>query len=131
MEKSVVTPNGKAANTTIAVIRVKGYLDAVTSDELDSTIAQLIKAKRFDIIVDLSEVEYISSMGWSVFLSKITDIRKNCGELRLACMQPNVYEVFRILEFDLFLSHHASVDEAASQFGLNGNTVIEPQSSAI
>lgn len=110
-------------NGDISVIKVKGYLDATTSEELDSKIDEMLKAKHFNIIVDLHEVEYVSSMGWGVFLSKIRDVRMNDGDLKLARMQPDVYEVYRVLEFELFLKSYDTLAEAIAGFSRNGHAI--------
>ncbi|MFQ5649713.1 MAG: STAS domain-containing protein [bacterium] len=125
MEKTVITHNGRKMNGEISVIKVKGYLDVITSEELDVAIDELLTAKHFNIIIDLYEVEYISSMGWSVFLSKINEVRLNDGDLKLARIQPNVYQVFKILEFEWFLNTYPSVEAAAAEFNLNGHTVYQ------
>jgi len=110
-------------NGEISVIRLRGYLDVITSEELDAAITHLLETKQYRIIVDLNDVDYISSMGWSVFLSKIQDFRYHDGDLKLAQMQLNVYEVFKILEFDLFLHTYPTIAAAVSAFNLNGRAV--------
>ena len=50
-------------------------------------------------------------MGWSVILSKIKDFRYNGGDIKLMKMQPNVFEVYRLLEFDLFLDAYDNIDD--------------------
>ena len=100
----------------ISVIRVGGYLEFTTSDELDKVIASLIKTKSYNIIIDLENVGYISSRGWSIFLSKIKEIREHDGDLKLPRMAPDVFEVFKVLEFFWFLSVYDTIEEAISDF---------------
>ncbi|MCH8019781.1 STAS domain-containing protein [candidate division KSB1 bacterium] len=100
----------------ISVIRVGGYIEFTTSDELDKVIESLIKTKSYNIIIDLENVGYISSRGWSIFLSKIKEIRENDGDLKLTRMAPDVFEVFKVLEFFWFLSVYDTIEEAISDF---------------
>lgn len=100
----------------ISVIRVGGYIEFTTSDELDKVIASLIKTKSYNIIIDLENVGYISSRGWSIFLSKIKEIREHDGDLKLTRMAPDVFEVFKVLEFFWFLSVYDTIEEAISDF---------------
>jgi len=86
---------------SISVIRVGGYIEFTTSDELDKVIEAFVKNKSYNIIIDLENVDYISSRGWSIFLSKIKEIRENDGDLKLTRMAPDVFEVFKVLEFFL------------------------------
>ena len=100
----------------ISVIRVGGYIEFTTSDELDKVIEAFIKNKSYNIIIDLENVDYISSRGWSIFLSKIKEIRENDGDLKLTRMTPDVFEVFKVLEFFWFLSVYDTIEEAISDF---------------
>ncbi len=101
---------------SISVIRVGGYIEFTTSDELDKVIESLIKTKSYNIIIDLENVGYISSRGWSIFLSKIKEIRENDGDLKLTRMAPDVFEVFKVLEFFWFLGVYDTIEEAISDF---------------
>jgi len=107
-----------ASKTTeeIFVIRVNGYLDSVTAEQLEQRIAEITKKGCYRIVVDMENVSYVSSLGWGVFLSRIKEIREKSGDLKLAAMQPNVFEVFRLLEFEIFLNSCDSVEEAVSEF---------------
>ncbi|MCH7754243.1 STAS domain-containing protein [candidate division KSB1 bacterium] len=100
----------------ISVIKVGGYIEFTTSDELDKVIESLIKTKSYNIIIDLENVGYISSRGWSIFLSKIKEIREHDGDLKLTRMAPDVFEVFKVLEFFWFLSVYDTIEEAISDF---------------
>ena len=100
----------------ISVIKVGGYIEFTTSDELDKVIESLIKTKSYNIIIDLENVGYISSRGWSIFLSKIKEIREHDGDLKLTRMEPDVFEVFKVLEFFWFLSVYDTIEEAISDF---------------
>ena len=49
---------------SIGVIKVGGYIDTTTSSELERALSSLLKKNQFRIIVDLGDVDYISSAGW-------------------------------------------------------------------
>lgn len=111
----------------ISVVKVRGNLELLTAEQLDEVISSLTAKKRYQIIVDLQNVVYISSRGWGVFLSKIKEIRENDGDLLLSGMRPEVYEVFRVLEFDMFLKSFATLEAAAQFFGFPRPTAKELQ----
>jgi anti-sigma B factor antagonist len=106
----------KHLHRPISVIKVGGYIDLTTSTELDHAIESVLKTNCYNIIVDLGHVDYISSTGWSIFLSKIKGIRDNGGDLKLARMKPDVYEVYEVLEFFWFLKVYETLEEAISDF---------------
>ena len=102
----------------VSEIRVDGVIDTTTSTELEETIESLLGRGRYQIILDLAGVDYISSAGWGVLISKISDIRENNGDILLAGMVTNVLEVFELLEFDSVLKHFESVESARSSLGI-------------
>lgn len=110
----VHTKNG--AKEEISIVRIKGYLDMITAEQLDKAIGTLIRGKRYNIIVDLRDVEYISSSGWGVFLGNIKEIREKGGDLKLSNMTQDVYEVYKVLEFFWFIKSYISIADAISDF---------------
>jgi len=117
-------------NPEVSVISVKGYVDTTTSTDLEESLKRLLGKGRFDIVIDLADVNYISSAGWGIFISEIKEIRENGGDLKLASMIGDVYEVFELLEFQTILESFDTVEEAVISFGdvlsgKNGNEESE------
>jgi anti-anti-sigma factor len=103
-------------NPDVSVLSVQGYVDTTTSAELEESLKRLLKKGRFNIVIDLAGVNYISSAGWGIFISEIKSIRENGGDLKLASMIGDVYEVFELLEFQTILQSFDTVDEAVRSF---------------
>lgn len=118
MNNKSITTEKNYLNQNIAVIKVGGYLDLTTADAIEHAINSILKSNCYNIIIDLENVDYISSSGWSIFLSKIKEIRQNGGDLKLARMKPDVFEVFTLLEFFWFIKTYETLDEAISDFEL-------------
>jgi len=114
---------------SVAVVRVDGVVDTMTAGELEKVMNSLIDQKRYNIIVDLGGVDYISSAGWGIFISNIREIRQNRGDIKLAQMIPSVYEIFELLEFDSILSAFDSVEKARMDFRGSGES--QPAADAI
>jgi anti-sigma B factor antagonist len=112
----------------ISVVRVDGVIDTMTSTDLEKVMNSLMERRRYKIIVDLGGVDYISSAGWGIFISNIREIRQHSGDIKLARMIPNVYEIFELLEFDSILKAFDSVEKAKADFdslkGQNNNDVV-------
>ncbi len=126
MEGIQTTIKYAGPNDSVAVIKVGGYIDTTTSSELERALGSLLKKASYHIVVDLGDVDYISSAGWGIFISEIKGIKENHGDLKLARMIPEVYEVFELLEFHYILKAYDTLDEAVDAFvkegGLSGNT---------
>lgn len=116
MEGIQVSVEKTGVNSNIAVIKVGGYIDTTTSAELEHSLDSLLKAGMYKIIIDLGNVDYISSAGWGIFISEIKGIREKNGDLKLVRMIPDVYEVFELLEFHYILKAFDTLEEAVRDF---------------
>jgi anti-sigma B factor antagonist len=82
------------------LIKVSGRVDNVSATRLGDALNAIIEAGRFNIVLDMSEVEYISSTGLRVLI----DAQKACkrwnrGEVVLAKVPRPVYEVLEMVGF--------------------------------
>ena len=116
MEGIQVSVEKLEPQSDISIIRVGGYIDTTTSSELERALDSLLKAGVFRVVIDLGNVDYISSAGWGIFISEIKGMRERNGDLKLARMIPDVYEVFELLEFHYILKAFDTVEEAIHDF---------------
>ena len=85
----------KTIGNTIA-LKVIGRIDGATSAEFDSQISALSSEKHRRIIIDFTEVTYLSSAGLRVFISNQKKLKAIDGELMLYNMNETVEEVFKL-----------------------------------
>jgi anti-sigma B factor antagonist len=107
-----------------AILNASGVLDAESAPVFEATLRELYDKKVFNIIVNLEEVEFISSAGWGVFTGDLKFARENGGDIKLAHLRPEVLEIFLLLELDHFISYYDTVTEA-----LGHARVVEPARS--
>ena len=130
MEGIQVSVEKVGPQSDISIIRVGGYIDTTTSSELERALDSLLKAGVFRIIIDLGNVDYISSAGWGIFISEIKGIRERGGDLKLSKMIPDVYEVFELLEFNYILKAFDEIEDAIRSFNKEQG-IIEPEEKII
>lgn len=116
MDNISISLSEAGQDKSISEVRIDGVIDTLTASELEEVIDSLIKRQRYKIVIDLAGVDYISSAGWGIFISHIRDVRANNGDIKLAGMIPNVYEIYELLEFDNVLPSYRSVDDARETF---------------
>jgi len=126
MEGIQISVEKTGRQNNISIIKVGGYIDTTTSSELEHVLSKLLKEGSYSIIIDLGDVDYVSSAGWGIFISEIKGIREKGGDLKLVRMIPEVYEVFELLEFHYILKAFDSLDEAIKDFERN-NQAVGPQ----
>ena len=83
----------------ISIIGFIGRLDAYSAAEVEKKIDVVIEEGCVKMVLNLEGLEYISSSGLRVFLSQLKKVRKQQGDIKLACMKPNIREVFDIAGF--------------------------------
>ncbi|MHB2150774.1 STAS domain-containing protein [Calditrichota bacterium LG25] len=83
----------------ISVLYVAGFLDAHTVPQFESALNQLIEEKRYKIVVNFKDLDYISSAGLGVFMGFIEEVRSNQGDIKLCNLSERVYKVFDLLGF--------------------------------
>ncbi|MDZ7363045.1 MAG: anti-sigma factor antagonist [candidate division KSB1 bacterium] len=100
----------------IHIIRLKGIFDASTVNEFEKVVSYLLARQFFKMVVDLGSVEFISSAGWGAFTGELRRVRENDGDIKLAGMSPDVFDVFLLLELDRFISSYDTEEEAIRAF---------------
>jgi anti-anti-sigma factor len=92
------TPSaGLVAGT--ALVTPKGRIDATTSPQLERMLRGPIEAAQRFVLVDLSQVTYLSSSGLRVLLIAAKELDQHDGNLILCCLQPSVNRVLRMTGF--------------------------------
>lgn len=94
------------------VLGVRGRLDALTAPEFEAEARKLLDDGVTSLILDMSDLVFVSSAGLRAILSLAKTLRAGQGEVRFAGLQPAVKEVFTISGFTSLFPIHASVTEA-------------------
>jgi anti-sigma B factor antagonist len=115
MENISIRISESPLNKEITLLTVKGSMDSATAPEFDRIFQSALRERKFRLVIDLTEVDYISSAGWGVFVGEIKRIRNEKGDLVLAGMNPGVMEVFNLLDFNAFLKFFPDVETAVQK----------------
>lgn len=83
----------------IPVVSVKGRIDAVTAPEFEKSLSELIEAKETTVLVNLGELEYISSAGLRSILATAKRLKTENGKMLFTGLKGPVEEVFKISGF--------------------------------
>jgi anti-sigma B factor antagonist len=102
-------------NKDVTLLAVKGFIDTTTAPEFEKKFLSVLGDKKYKLVVDLKDVNYISSAGWGIFISEIKRIRNQKGDLLLVGMNPEVSEVFELLEFNTILKSFPNVETAVKK----------------
>jgi anti-anti-sigma factor len=84
-------------------IVLSGHLDTTTAGELEKSLQTLLESPSCRILIDFTELEYISSSGLRVFLVAAKRVKQLGGRLVLCGMQEFIKNVFAVSGFLNFL----------------------------
>ncbi len=101
---------------TVKVVSLAGRLDAYAANDVEKKLDSLSSIKQLHLVLNLQELEYISSSGLRVILSTLKKTTKQKGEVRLACMNTSVKDVFDIAGFTQFFKVYEKEEEAINSF---------------
>ncbi len=102
----------------ISIVSIAGSIDALTADQFAGCIDERISSGEKHLLLDLSEVEFMSSAGLRVILSALKETRRQGGDLYLAGAQGGVDRVLKMSGFSKILKTYDSVDNAIAQFNV-------------
>ena len=94
------------------VVEVGGRLDTSSAAEFDRKGQELVAAGSKRIILDLAELEYVSSAGLRSVLTTAKSAQAAGGKLAIASMRGVTKEVFSISGFDSILPTYPDVAAA-------------------
>ncbi len=100
----------------IKLVHLIGSLDTNTSPIAEAKFKELLDGNTRKIVVNLEQLEYISSSGLRVFLGTAKKLKANGGDLRLCHSNDIVQEVFDISGFSSILNIFPTEEEARANF---------------
>ncbi len=106
--------DGNAMADDIQVVRPQGRLDSATSPTFEKSLIGTIDGGARRLVLDFSELQYISSAGLRIVLLAAKRMKSSGGRLALCSLSRQISEVFEISGFSSILDIYPSYDEAAA-----------------
>lgn len=100
----------------VIVVSVSESVDAMTAADLTKTISDQISDGQANLIVDLAEVEFMSSAGLRTLLGAIKESRAAGGDLRIVSSNPGVDKVLKMSGFHNIAKVYTSAADALASF---------------
>jgi anti-anti-sigma factor len=100
------------------VLAPAGRIDHATVDGFQAALEPHLTACREGappVILDMSGVEYISSVGLRVLMVAAKKVKAQAGRIAVAALTPMVREIFEISRFNLVLDVYETVSAAANR----------------
>ncbi len=99
------------------LVTVSGRVDSATSPKLAEVLDGLQNDGRFKIVLDLAEVEFMSSAGFRVLVAAQRNSKKLArGEIVLASVPANINSALELAGFDTILRTFPDQTSAVGSF---------------
>lgn len=100
----------------ISIFVPEGRIDTQAAADLDKALQDKVLQGNYKMVLDMSQVTYISSAGLRSLAAVQVNNKEENGDLKLAGLNERVTRVFRIIGFDMFFSIHDTAEAAIADF---------------
>lgn len=104
-------------NNPVSIYSPVGRIDSSNAAAAEADVLAKIEAGPPQMIIDLSQLDYVSSAGLRVLLLAAKTCRAKGGKAVIQQAAPAVAEVLKISGFDKIIPLFASRDDALRAFG--------------
>ena len=102
-------------NAPVTVLHVSGEVDASSHQDLDAKAAEVTGGGATNVLLDLSDVSYMSSAGFRS-MHKIHTALQGKGSLKLLKPSEEVKRLLKTMGFDAHISAYEDMNEAVNAF---------------
>jgi anti-sigma B factor antagonist len=106
------------------IVTFKGAFDTPVVPAAEKKVKEVLATGQKNLILDLSEVPYISSSGIRVLVIALKATRAAQGDTRLAGVFRTVREVLKITALDTLFHIYPNVDSALEKFAMDINETV-------
>ncbi len=99
----------------VVIVSIQGEIDSITGPELGAFFKEQLTDQK-NLIANFSKVGFLSTAGLRVLLATIKETRQAGGDLRLAKVQEEVYNVLKISGFTRIMKIYPDIDSAVESF---------------
>lgn len=102
-------------SSDITIVDLKGRLDVHFASEVEEQLNKMIEEGNLLVLVNLKEVEYLSSSGLRIFIATMRKLKENNGKLKLMNMSDAVKKIFKVVELiDMFEIYDSELQAVSS-----------------
>jgi len=100
----------------VTVFVLEGWIDTQVAADMDQALQSAVSSGSHNMVVDMSGVDFISSVGLRALAVALRRCREDGGDMKIAGLNERLARVFRIVGFDVLMSVHDTPEAAISAF---------------
>ena len=99
------------------MLMVKGRVDSSTAPQFSQALDAITQSGRFKIVVDMGQLEYMSSAGFRALLVGQRNCKRfNRGEIVLACVPKRIMDALELTGFTPLFKIYDDITSAVGYF---------------
>jgi anti-sigma B factor antagonist len=107
----------KAQQGDVAVISISGNIKGCPEAEvIHQSIKEFLEKNTTKLIVDLTDVHWVGSVGIGAIIGGLTTVRHTGGDLRLVGINSKIQNLLTITKLDGLFKVYNNIDDAVSSF---------------
>ena len=100
----------------VLILKASGTLNSQTADEFVESIGKMVDIRLWNIIVDCSELDHISSYGLGVLVRLHKQMDNKLGDIKIASAKGLIVDVLRLTRLDKLFKIYPDVESARKAF---------------
>lgn len=100
----------------VSLLTVSGRIDSSTAPDFDKALQALINSNRTQIVIDMKDVEYLSSAALRALVSATKAAKSGGGDVRIAQPSKRVREVVDLAGLNSIFTLYDNLVEAVGSF---------------
>ena len=100
------------SNGPVLLLQARGRINVLTADLFEVQVRRAVASSDRDVIIDASQVTYLSSAGLRVFLQLWQELSREDRTLHVCALKPYIQRVFEIVGFDQIMTIQADTADA-------------------
>lgn len=100
----------------VDVVKIKGRIDSTNVGEFENALNTLQQQGRHCLVLDMSELSYMSSAGLRTMVSALKTAKNKGGNVAVAAPNQNMIDTLKLVGFHILFPHYDDVLQAVDSF---------------
>ncbi|MCD4813142.1 STAS domain-containing protein [bacterium] len=101
---------------TVRLVTFNGFLDMTEVGGLEKILDQLIQEGHTKIVLDMTNLDYISSAGLGAIIGRIREVRTRKGDIKVGGCSTRVFDILKVFGFTDVFDVLETASEAMKKF---------------
>jgi anti-anti-sigma factor len=102
--------------TNVEIVKISGFMDISQTPQFEKYLDDLLQAGSIKFVLDLTDLDYISSSSLGVMIGRIHELRKRGGDIKVGGCSPRIKDILEAFGFPKIFTFKNTAEEALQAF---------------